>query len=165
MYLLHNVFGERELVSDIFLDSSFKVFADTLASGGNIKALCVPSGAKTYSNTALKKGDIYNAAIKSGAKGLPFLKVLNDGDIEGIPALVSSLDSKKREKLLKIFSAGSGDLVLFAVGHHVSVNKTLDRLRGYIAHELGLVDHTRHSILWVTDFPMFEWNSAEQRLE
>ncbi|XP_058190489.1 aspartate--tRNA ligase, chloroplastic/mitochondrial [Rhododendron vialii] len=152
-------------VSDIFADSSFKVFTDTLASGGVIKVLCVPSGVKSYSNTALKKGDIYNEAIKSGAKGLPFLKVLDDGAIEGIPALVSSLHPSKKEQLLTRCSAGSGDLILFAVGHHVSVNKTLDRLRVYVAHELGLIDQARHSILWVTDFPMFEWNSSEQRLE
>lgn len=67
-------------VSDIFTDSSFKVFTDALASGGVIKVLCVPSGVKSYSNTALKKGDIYSEAIKSGAKGLPFLKVLEDGN-------------------------------------------------------------------------------------
>ncbi|CAL5419493.1 unnamed protein product [Camellia sinensis] len=152
-------------VSDIFTDSSFKVFTDTLASGGIIKVLCVPLGSKSYSNTALKKGDIFNEAIKSGAKGLPFLKVLDDGAIEGIPALVSSLDPTKTEQLLTRCSAGSGDLILFALGHHVSVNKTLDRLRVYVAHELGLIDQSRHSILWVTDFPMFEWNSLEQRLE
>lgn len=66
-------------VSDLFIESPFRVFSDTLKSGGIIKVLCVPSGAKTYSNTALKKGDIYNEAIKSGAKGLPFLKVLDAG--------------------------------------------------------------------------------------
>ncbi|XP_022942888.1 aspartate--tRNA ligase, chloroplastic/mitochondrial-like isoform X1 [Cucurbita moschata] len=152
-------------VSDIFADSPFKVFADALSSGGIIKVLCVPSGAKRYSNTALKKGDIYSEAIKSGAKGLPFLKVLDDDAIEGIPALVSSLDPAGREEFLKRCSAGPGDLVLFAVGPLKSVNKTLDRLRLYVAHELGLVDQSRHSILWVTDFPMFEWNDLEQRLE
>ncbi|KAA8545735.1 hypothetical protein F0562_020814 [Nyssa sinensis] len=156
---------ELKDVSDIFTESPFKVFGDTLTSGGIIKALCVPSGAKAYSNTALKKGDIYNEAIRSGAKGLPFLKVMNDGGIEGIPALVSSLHPTKKDQLLKRCSAGSGDLILFAVGYHASVNKTLDRLRVYVAHELGLVDLSRHSILWVTDFPMFEWNSTEQRLE
>lgn len=66
-------------VSNIFADCSFRVFPDTLRNGGIIKVLCVPSGAKSYSNTALKKGDIYNEAIKSGARGLPFLKVLDDG--------------------------------------------------------------------------------------
>lgn len=66
-------------MSYIFAESPFRVFSDAVKSGGIIKALCVPSGAKSYSNTALKKGDIYNEAIKSGAKGLPFLKVLDDG--------------------------------------------------------------------------------------
>ncbi|KAL2231515.1 UNVERIFIED_CONTAM: Aspartate--tRNA ligase, chloroplastic/mitochondrial [Sesamum indicum] len=156
---------ELKDVSDVFRNSSFKVFADTLSSGGIIKAICVPSGAKSYSNSALKKGDIYNEAIKSGAKGLPFLKVSNDGTLEGIPALVSSLDTTARNQLLRQLSADSGDLVLFAVGNHASVNKILDRLRLHVAHELGLIDPSKHSILWVTDFPMFEWNESEERLE
>lgn len=63
----------------MFAECSFKVFADAVASGGVIKALCVPSGGKFYSNSALKKGDLYSEAIKSGAKGLPYLKVVNDG--------------------------------------------------------------------------------------
>ncbi|KAL9367548.1 hypothetical protein Peur_038747 [Populus x canadensis] len=152
-------------VSDIFSESSFRVFADSLKSGGIIKVLCVPSGAKSYSNTALKKGDIYNEAIKSGAKGLAFLKVLDNGEFEGISALLSSLDPTNKEQLLSRCSAGPGDLILFAVGHHSSVNKTLDRLRLFIANQLGLIDPSRYSILWVTDFPMFEWNGTEQRLE
>ncbi|KAK7320052.1 hypothetical protein RJT34_04782 [Clitoria ternatea] len=156
---------ELKDVSDIFSGSSFKVFSDSLENGGVIKVLCVPSGAKKYSNSALKKGDIYNEALKTGARGLPFLKVLDDGNIEGISALVSSLDPTTRENLLRRCSAGLSDLILFAVGHHASVNKTLDRLRVYVAHDLGLIDHGRHSILWITDFPMFEWNDSEQRLE
>ncbi|XP_050363649.1 aspartate--tRNA ligase, chloroplastic/mitochondrial [Argentina anserina] len=156
---------ELKDVSDIFSDSTFRVFADTLSSGGIIKVLCVPCGAKRYSNTALKKGDIYNQAVKSGAKGLPFLKVLDDGGIEGIPALTSSLDQTKIEQFLTRCSARPGDLILFAVGHQTSVNKTLDRLRVFVAQELDLIDDSRHSILWVTDFPMFEWNDMEQRLE
>ncbi|KAJ8769036.1 hypothetical protein K2173_024032 [Erythroxylum novogranatense] len=156
---------ELQEVSDIFADSPFRVFSDSLQNGGIIKVLCVPSGAKTYSNTALKKGDLYNEATKSGAKGLPFLKVLDNGDVEGIAALVSSLDPTSKTQLLRRCSAGPGDLILFAVGHHALVNKTLDRLRLFVANELGLIDHSRHSILWVIDFPMFEWNDTEQRLE
>lgn len=62
------------------------------------------------------------------------------GGIEGIPALVSSLDPTKREQFLSRCSARPGDLILFAVGHHASVNKTLDRLRVFVAHELDLID-------------------------
>ncbi|XP_030523306.1 aspartate--tRNA ligase, chloroplastic/mitochondrial isoform X2 [Rhodamnia argentea] len=156
---------ELKDVSDIFVEASFKVFSDALRDGGIVKALCVPSGAKVYSNTALKKGGLYTEAIRSGAKGLPFLKVLENGEIEGIPALVSSLAPMTKDLLLKRCAAASGDLILFAVGDPGSVSRSLDRLRLFIAQELGLVDHSRHSILWVTDFPMFEWNDSEQRLE
>lgn len=152
-------------VSDIFTDSTFKVFSDALSNGGIIKVLCVPSGAKSFSNTALKKGEILSEATKSGAKGLPFLKILEDGKLEGVPALTSSLDPAKKELFLERCKAGPGDLILFAVGPTSSVNKTLDRLRMYVANLLGLVDHSKHSILWVTDFPMFEWNESEERLE
>ncbi|CAN0880163.1 Aspartate--tRNA ligase, chloroplastic/mitochondrial [Linum grandiflorum] len=156
---------ELKDVSDIFVDSPFKVFSDSLKNGGIVKALCVPLASKKFSNSALKKGDIYNEAIKSGAKGLPFLKVLDNADLEGVSALVSSLDQSRKEQLLRQCSAGPGDLILFAVGHHASVNRTLDRLRLFIANQLDLIDHSKHSILWITDFPMFEWNEAENRLE
>jgi len=52
-----------------------------LECGGVIKVLCVPSGAKKYSNSALKKGDIYNEAHSSSAKGLPFLKITENGKL------------------------------------------------------------------------------------
>ncbi|KAG5238675.1 aspartate--tRNA ligase [Salix suchowensis] len=114
-------------------------------SGPRLRKSILGSGAKTFSNSALKKGDIYNEAIKSGAKGLPFLKVLDD-----------VWTQTNKEQLLRHCSA---------VGHQSSVHRTLDRLRLFIANQLGLIDHSRHSILWVTDFPMFEWNETEQRLE
>ena len=67
--------------------------------------------------------------------------MFNAGGLEGIPALVSSLGKTEQDLLLKILSASPGDLILFAVGNNASVNKTLDRLRLYVAHELGLIDH------------------------
>lgn len=162
-------------VSDIFSGCNFNVFVDSLENGGIIKVLCLPSGAKKFTNTALKKGNIYDVAIKAGAKGLPFLKVLdngtrtiicpiclnplhawlcdsfmllstkpllpqNTGELEGIPALTSCLEPEDRAQLLKRCSAKAGDLILFAVGDHTMVNKTLDRLRLFAAHEMGLID-------------------------
>ena len=51
------------------------------------------------------------------------------------------MDPTTKERLLGRCCAGPGDLILFAVGHHASVNKTLDRLRVYVAHEQGLIDN------------------------
>ncbi|KAJ6842773.1 aspartate--tRNA ligase, chloroplastic/mitochondrial isoform X1 [Iris pallida] len=156
---------ELKDVSNIFLGCSFKIFSDTIENGGIIKALCVPSGSQFFSNTALKKGDVYAEAIKAGAKGLPFLKVLDNGDLDGVPALASCLRPETKKQLLRLCSAKGGDLLLFAVGHHTTVNQILDRLRLFVAHQMGIIDQTKHSILWVTDFPMFEWNDTEQRFE
>lgn len=58
-----------------------------------------------------------------------------------------------------------GDLLLLAAGRTAVVNKALDRVRQYIAKDLQLIDPSAHNLLWVTDWPMFEWNEDEQRLE
>lgn len=58
-----------------------------------------------------------------------------------------------------------GDLLLFAAGPTSVVTKALDRVRQYIAKDLKLVDQSAHKLLWITDWPMFEWNKNEQRLE
>lgn len=156
---------ELKDASDVFLGSSFKVFADTLENGGVIKALCVPGGATVFSNTDLKKGTVYTEASKAGAKGLPFLKVMENGELEGIGPLVSSLKPEKKEQLVELLDAKAGDLILFALGEQSSANRILGRLRLFIAHKLEVIDTSAHSVLWVTDFPMFEWNSDEQRYE
>lgn len=66
---------------------------------------------------------------------------LTEGELEGIPALVSSLNPEKKERFLMLCSAKSGDLILFATSDCPSVNKTLDRLRLFVAHDLGLIDN------------------------
>ncbi|KAK3160366.1 hypothetical protein QOZ80_1BG0058570 [Eleusine coracana subsp. coracana] len=156
---------ELKDVSNVFVGSSFKVFADTLESGSMIKALCVPGGTKVFSNTDLKKGTVYTEASKAGAKGLPFLKLMENGELEGVGPLVSSLKPEKKEQLAELLDAKAGDLILFALGEQSSVNRILGRLRLFIAHKMEVIDTSAHSVLWVTDFPMFEWNSDEQRYE
>lgn len=58
-----------------------------------------------------------------------------------------------------------GDLLLFAAGPASVTNKALDRVRQFLGRALNLIDASAHNLLWVTDFPMFEWNEDEQRLE
>ncbi|CAO2199026.1 unnamed protein product [Urochloa humidicola] len=128
---------ELKDVSNVFWGSGFKVFADTLENG----------------------------ASKAGAKGLPFLKITDNGDLEAIGPLVSSLKPEKKEQLVELLGAKPGDLILFALGEQSSANRILGRLRLFIAHKLEVIDTSAHSVLWVTDFPMFEWNSDEQRYE
>ena len=58
-----------------------------------------------------------------------------------------------------------GDLLLLASGKYATVNKALDRVRQYLGKELMLIDEQQNAMLWVTDFPMYEYNEDEDRLE
>lgn len=66
--------------------------------------------------------------------------------MEGIAALVSSLDSEGKANIVRQCGAKPGDLILFGVGPVTSVNKTLDRLRLFVAHDMDLIDHVSSSI-------------------
>ena len=61
--------------------------------------------------------------------------------------------------------AADGDLLLIAAGTFDLVSKTLDKVRQFVAEQLGEVPAGKHNLLWVTDFPMFGWNEEEQRME
>lgn len=69
-------------LTDILTACSFMLFANAIADGGVVKALCVPNGGSKISATRLKKGDVIGEALKSGVKGLPFLKVGESGAID-----------------------------------------------------------------------------------
>lgn len=153
-------------VSEIFKDSQFKVFSGAIASGGVVKILPIPGGNQTISNVRIKPGgNLFKEAAEAGAKGVAYIRVLADNEIETIGAIKDSLSEISKQQLLTLTGAKPGDLLLFGAGDAAMVNKTLDRLRLVIGRELGLIDDNKVNLLWVTDFPMFEWNADEKRLE
>ncbi|AFY72326.1 aspartyl-tRNA synthetase [Synechococcus sp. PCC 7502] len=153
-------------VSHIFANSGFKVFSGAIASGGIVKALPIPNGDKAISNTRIKPGgDLATLAAQYGAKGLAFMRVREDGAIDTIGALKDSLTEELKQELFRITKAEPGMLILFGAGEIGIVNESLSRLRLALGHELGLIDPDKMNLLWVTDFPMFEWNGDEKRFE
>ncbi|MBW4578792.1 MAG: aspartate--tRNA ligase [Tildeniella nuda ZEHNDER 1965/U140] len=159
---------ELELVnvSDIVQDSGFKVFADTVAKGGTVKILSIPGGNDLISNVRIKPGgDLFKEAAEAGARGLAYIRVRDDGEIDTIGAIKDNLTDAQKQELLSRTGAKAGHLLLFGAGDTATVNKTLDRLRQVLARELNLIDPDQINLLWVTDFPMFEWNADEKRLE
>jgi aspartyl-tRNA synthetase len=153
-------------VSEIFKDSQFKVFAGAISSGGIVKVLPIPGGNETISNVRIKPGgNLFKEATEAGAKGLAYIRVLENNELETIGAIKDSLSVEKKQELLTLTGAKPGDLLLFGAGDTAMVNKTLDRLRLVLGRELGLIDDNKVNLLWVTDFPMFEWNEDEKRLE
>lgn len=153
-------------VSDLVQDSGFKVFSGAVASGGTVKVLPIPGGNDAISNVRIKPGgDLFKEAAEAGAKGLAYIRVRDDGEIDTIGAIKDNLTEAQKQELLSRTGATAGHLLLFGAGSADMVNKTLDRLRQVIGRELGLIDSEKINLLWVTDFPMFEWNANEKRLE
>nr|AUG32373.1 aspartyl-tRNA synthetase [Paulinella longichromatophora] len=157
-------------VSDIVKDLEFKVFSKAVASGGCVKCISIPEGNSTISNVRIKPGgDILREAEAAGAGGLAFIRVREAGEIDSIGAIKNNLSEEQKVELLSRTGAKPGTLILFGAGETNIVNKVLDRVRQYLAHELRLVesdrDNNQWNFLWVIDFPMFEFNQEEKRLE
>ncbi|NET27344.1 aspartate--tRNA ligase [Okeania sp. SIO1I7] len=153
-------------VSDLVKDSGFKVFSGAVAAGGIVKVLPIPGGNDAISNVRIKPGgDLFKEASEAGAKGLAYIRVKEGGKIDTIGAIKDNLTDEQKQELLQRTGAKPGHLLLFGAGDVNTVNKTLDRLRLVVGEELELIDRDKISLLWVTDFPMFEWNQDEKRLE
>jgi aspartyl-tRNA synthetase len=153
-------------VSEIFQNSGFKVFSSAIASGGVVKVLPIPGGNEAFSNVRIKpNGDLFNEAVAAGAKGIAYIRVRENNEFDTIGAIKDNLSEEQKQALLTKTGAKPGDLILFGAGDPSTVNKSLDRLRQVIAKELNLIDPAKINLVWVTEFPMFEWNADEKRLE
>jgi aspartyl-tRNA synthetase len=161
---------ELVTVSDIVQDMGFKVFSGAVKAGGSVKCIAIPGGNDALSNVRIKPGgDVFSEAQAAGAGGLAFIRVREGGEIDTIGAIKDNLSDAQRAELLARSGAVPGTLLLFGAGDTATVNKALDRVRQYLARELGLVppdrENDRWNFLWVVDFPMFEFNGDENRLE
>ncbi|MBD2628694.1 aspartate--tRNA ligase [Trichormus variabilis] len=153
-------------VSDVLKDSGFKVFREAIANGGIVKILPIPNGNDAISNVRIKPGgDIFKEAAEAGAKGLAYIRVRENGEIDTIGAIKDNLTPEQKQEILTRTGAKAGHLLLFAAADTATVNKTLDRLRQFAAREFNLIPADKINLLWITEFPMFEWNADQKRLE
>ncbi len=153
-------------VSDLVKDCGFKVFSGAVQSGGIVKILPIPGGNEAFSNVRIKPGgDLFKEASEAGAKGLAYIRVKEGGKLDTIGAIKDNLSEDQKQEIIKRTQAKPGYLLLFGAGETNTVNKTLDRLRLRVGEELGLIAKDQMNLLWITDFPMFEWNAEEKRLE
>ena len=148
----------------------FKVFSGAVKAGGSVKCIAVPGGNDAVSNVRIKPGgDVFSEAQQAGAGGLAFIRVREGGEIDSIGAIKDNLSDEQKAELLARTGAQPGTLILFGAGDTATVNKALDRVRQYLARELGMVKPDRENdqwnFLWVVDFPMFEFNADENRYE
>jgi len=136
--------------------SNFKVFKDAATKGGIVKALIVKGGA-ALSRTRI---DALGETAKSfGAKGLAWLKITTDGQLESV--IAKFLDAKAFAVALS--DAKPGDLVLFGADKPAVVHDVLGRIRLLLGEELNLIDKTAWKPLWVTEFPLLDYSPEEKR--
>ena len=148
---------ELKDVSDIAKASDFKVFVQAVELGGQVKGFAAPGMAKL---SRKEVDDLTNEAKVFGAKGLAWIKV-TDGGFES-PIAKFFKDGQVSEIAARL-TAKPGDLMLFIADGPKVVAETLGYLRLLIGKRLGLIDEKKLNFLWVTEFPLVEWNAEEKR--
>lgn len=151
---------EMELVdlSEIVKDSSFKVFAGAVASGGQVKAINVKGGADKYSRKDIDALTEY--VSRYGAKGLAWLK----SEAEGLKGPISKfVTEQEQQAIADILDVKTGDLLLFVADKKSVVADALGALRLKLGKDLQLIDESKFNFLWVTDWPLLEYAEEEGR--
>ena len=138
-------------------DSQFKVFASVAADGGLVKAINVKGGA-TFSRKDL---DGFTDFVKIyGAKGLAWVKV-KDGEWQS--PIAKFFTAEELVAMNQKLDAEVGDLLLFMADTPGIANEALGRLRGHLGQKLGLTSKDDFNFVWVTDFPLLEWDGEQRR--
>jgi aspartyl-tRNA synthetase len=138
--------------------SSFSVFLEVLEAGGMIKGIVVKEG----EDISRKEIDEYTSFVsRFGVKGLAWMK-MQGGKLTS--NIVKFFSAELQDKIISYTGMENGDL-LFMIGEEQDLlHKALDHLRRKIAVDRNLIHPYRHELLWVTDFPLFEWRPEEKKL-
>ncbi|WP_456485049.1 aspartate--tRNA ligase [Desulfurobacterium sp.] len=150
---------ELKNLTDIAKSCNFKVFRTVAENGGIVKALNLKGGAslsRKEIDELTKFVGIY------GAKGLAWIKVQPDGLQSPI---VKFFTEGEINEILKRLEAEPGDILFFVADTAEVTNHALSNLRLKLGKMAGFIDDSKINILWITDFPMFEWNEEENRWE
>ncbi len=148
---------EIEDITDIFKNTEFTIFKNVIETNGIINAIVVKNASDKYSRKELDKLVEFVKTYK--ASGLAYLKYNNE--ITGSIAKVTS--EEELENIRKKLNIDNNDLVLIVSGNYKIVKNSLGALRCKLAKDLNLIDSNDYKLLWVVDFPSFEWSEEEQR--
>ena len=145
-------------ISEVVKMSEFKVFTTTIENGGVVKGINIEGGSENLTRKDFSKFEDY---VKTyGAKGLVWIKVNEEGVTSPIAKFLS--ESELNNLLVKM-SAKPGDTILIVADSKEIVNDSLGNLRNELAKKLNLINDDEYKILWITEFPLFEYNSDEDR--
>ncbi len=143
-------------ISDIAKGCSFKVFSGAVENGGSVR--CINAKKAGLSR---KEIDALGEFVKTyGAKGLAWMNFKEEGMASPIAKF---LTEEEIAAITERTGAQTGDLLLFVADRNKVVFDSLGALRLHLAHKLGLIDENRFDLLWVTEFPQFEYSEEEGR--
>ena len=150
---------ELKNISDLCVDSGFKVFDSAVENGGSVRGINVKSAEAQFSRKKITELENY---IKDfGAKGLAWIKITD----EGITSPISKfLSEDEMANIIKRVDGAVGDLILIVADKAQVVYTALGNLRCEIAKRLDLIDKDRYELLWITQFPLFEYDEEDDRL-
>ncbi len=140
-------------VTDIMEQSTFEAFKSVIKQGGTVRAIKIP-GIANYSRKEMD--DIRNLAISFGAKGLAWITYMEDGSVKS--PVLKFLNEEQIKEIQKRADAQNGDIVFFVADYPQIVFDVLGRFRLYFGEKLNMIDKSQHDLLWVVDFPLFEYS-------
>jgi aspartyl-tRNA synthetase len=146
-------------VSEIARGSEFKVFRGAVESGGSVRGITVGDLGDL---TRREIDELTLIAAAGGARGLAYLKVGSEG-LSG--PIAKFFSAEEGESLREALGAQEGDYMFFVADKNAVVFESLNRLRLHMRDRLDLADSNVLALCWVTDFPLFEWNEDEKRIE
>ena len=144
--------------SSIFANTEFKVFASTLENKGIIQALPVKGCASNFSRKDLDK--LQNYVKVYGAKALAYLKY-TDNTWSG--SVTKVLSDEEKDALYNAYNIENGDMIFFVADKKKVAQTALGALRSKLGKDLGLINDSKYEFLWVTNFPMFEYDETDNR--
>jgi aspartyl-tRNA synthetase len=150
---------ELKDVSDIVEGSGFKVFASVVKKGGIVKAVNA-KGCIGFSRKEID--DLTDFVAVYRAKGLAWIKVKED---EWQSPIAKFFTDAEKADLAARLDMVPGDLVFFVADHPTVTNEALGHLRNHLGKKLGLIDENKFNFLWVTEFPMMEYDEGEKRYQ
>lgn len=145
-------------IGDIIMQSEFKIVKDTLENGGIVRGIRIPGGAK-YSRKEID--DITKLAVSFGAKALANIIYNEDGTAKS--PVLKFVTEEQAKQIQERAGAQAGDIIFFVADKPKLVYDVMGRLRLHFGKSLNLIDEAKHNLLWIVDFPMFEWSDEEGR--
>ena len=147
-------------VSEVVKDSEFVVFKSALENGGSVRGI----NAKGQGEMPRKKIDkLVDFAKDFGAKGLAYIAIQPDGSVKS--SFAKFMTEKEMTALIEKMDGEKGDLLLFAADKNQVVWDVLGNLRLEIARQLEILDKGEYKFLWITEFPLLEWNEEQNRFQ